>query len=305
MTQPYKSTKLDMDKTAELELQVTTEEKKPRIFFIRRAPIHRVEREWVHPKDDQQYTKMLKEQGFITPDLVKGPISDELKIDIRELDQHLLPHFWRLDQQAKHFQNRYYQFQWLFILAAFLTTALASVNVLIYALGWEHGVDTGSFLGTLKAQQFLGFLTAVASGVAATVSFLDANQKPQKRWFKFRAQAESLRSLYFLFIARQNPFNRSEARARVQEMRRKTLEIITETTPTSDGSPRLTSTGSFRTPTPPPPVSESGGIHGAAVEFEIAPDDSAPTDSTPDDAPDDHPPAAAAAPDPAATDTQD
>lgn len=300
MTQPQKELKkttLDMEKTAELKLKVTTEENKPRIFFIRRAPIRRVEREWKRPKDNQKYIEALKEQGFITSDLVKGPISDELAADIRELDQHLLPHFWRVDQLAKYFQNRYYQFQWLFILSAFFTTAFAAINVLVYAEGWERGLDTGTFIGTLKAQQFLGLLTAMISGVAAAVSFLDANQKPQKRWFKYRAQAESLRSLYFLFLARQNPFNLPKARDRVQEMRRKTLEIIAEATQTGEGRARLTPTGTFRIPMPQPQVSPSGGIHGAPVDFDIAPDDDAPAEE--------EAPADADTPDTPAPDKQD
>lgn len=280
MPQSQKDTQLDVQQTAELKLQKKKEEKKPRYFFIRRIPYRKVDREWKRP-DDAQYQKNLKDQGFITPDLVKGPISQELNADIRELDQHLLPHFWRINQKAKFFQNRYFQYQWAFILAAFLTTALAAVNVLIYALNWQHGWDTGTFLGTLKAQEFLGFFTAVMSGIAATVSFLDANQTPQNRWFKFRAQAESLRSLYFLFLARQNPFNLPDPRARVQELRRKTLEVITETGGGGDQRPRITTTGSFRIPSAPPPVSQTGGIHGPAVEFDITSDDD---DSTPDSA---------------------
>lgn len=249
MSRSQAKTQLDIRTTAEITQQRHKEERKSRYFFIRRVPIRRIERDWKRPPD-ADYQRELLEQGFVTQDLLKGPISAELEADLRELEQHLLQHFWRVNQHAKYFQNRYYQYQWLFILSAFLTTALAAVNVLIYAQGWQQGVDTGTFLGTIKWQELLGFLTAVVSGIAATVSFLDANQTPQSRWFKARAQAESLRSLYFLFLARQNPFNLLDPRDRLQELRRRVLEVLTDK-PSADPSARVTPAGSPRPSTQP------------------------------------------------------
>jgi hypothetical protein len=72
-------------------------------------------------------------------------------------------------------------------------------------------------------------MTAVISGVAAGVSFLDANQVPQKRWFKARAQAEALRSLYYIYISRQKPFEIITSRDRVHKMREKVLDILSDT----------------------------------------------------------------------------
>ena len=262
-SQSHDERKLNARTTQTLQMKVNKEEAKPRYFFIRRVPIRKVDREWKRPSDEQ-YKKSLLDQGFITADLVRGPLSPELETDLRELEQHLLPHFWRVNQEAKFFQNRYYQYQWAFILAAFFTTALAAVNVLVYAQGWQHGTDTGTFIGTIKATELLGFLTAVISGMEATVSFLDANQTPQSRWFKARAQAESLRSLYFLFLARQNPFNLTDARSRVQRLRRKVIDVLVDS-PGVEQMASVASTGSFRAAPPrqnrpdsgsPPPTND-------------------------------------------------
>ncbi len=243
-SQPPHEQKLDMSTTKTMELQVQREEQKPKYFFIRRMPLRKVPREWTRPPE-KEYKKQLLEQGFISEDLLKGPMSPELKADVRELEQHLLPHFWRVHQEALYYQNRYYQYQWVFILAAFLTTALASTTVLVHALDGQNGFDTGTFIGTLRFTELFGFLAAVLSGMAATVSFLDANQTPQNRWFKARAQAESLRSLYFLFLARQNPFDLPDARSRVQELRRAVLDVLVDS-PSREQVGRPTRTSSFR-----------------------------------------------------------
>jgi len=215
---------LNLRTTQTMQALISRDEKKPKFFFIRRVPRWSLPREWVRPPDDE-YQRQLLQEGFITESLLTRPFSDELKTDIRELDQHLLPHFWRVNQQARFYQNRFYQFQWAFILSAFLTTALASVSVFLHAQGWTE-VDTGTFIGRIRWTEVLGFVTAIISGIAAAVSFLDANQTPQRRWYKARAQAEALRSLYFLFLARQKPFDIPNERERVQKMRQKVIEVL-------------------------------------------------------------------------------
>ncbi len=226
MAQQQHDSKLDKRATLSMKALAQREEERPQWFFIRRVPSRHIGREWTRPPNDQ-YTRDLIAEGFVAPALVNEPLSAELAADIRELDQHLLPHFWRMNQQARFFQNRYYQYQWAFILAAFLTTALAAVNVFLYAQGWTG--QAGTIVGTLQWTEVLGFLTALVSGIAAAVSFLDANQTPQKRWYKARVQAEILRSTYFLFLARQAPFDSPSDRERVQRLRRKVIEVLRET----------------------------------------------------------------------------
>jgi hypothetical protein len=236
------------------------EDRRSKWFFMRRVPLRHIPREWTRPPDDQ-YERDLIDEGFVAPSLVGEAMTAELAADIRELDQHLLPHFWRMNQQAKFYQNRFYQYQWAFILAAFLTTALAAINVFLYAQGWTG--RQGTIVGTLQWTEVLGFLTAVVSGIAASVSFLDANQTPQKRWYKARVQAEMLRSMYFLFLARQAPFNVPGQRERVQRMREKVIEILRETRlperPHEDAGavPELGPPAPAPTPPPAPPTRRS------------------------------------------------
>ncbi|HVO70318.1 MAG TPA: DUF4231 domain-containing protein [Aggregatilineaceae bacterium] len=218
---------LNLRTTQTMQILVNRDEEKSKFFFIRRVPLRSVPREWERPSEDEYQNQLLRE-GFVTESLLVSPFSDELKVDIRELDQHLMPHFWRVNQRARFYQNRYYQFQWAFILSAFLTTALATVSVFLHAQGWTE-TDTGTFVGSIHWTEVLGFLTAIISGIAAGVSFLDANQTPQKRWYKARAQAEALRSLYFLFLARQKPFDSLSERDRVQKMRQKVIEVLRQT----------------------------------------------------------------------------
>lgn len=230
------------------------EDRRSKWFFMRRVPAWGFSREWTRPPDEQ-YEQKLIEEGFIAPSLLGDSMSAELDADIRELDQHLLPHFWRMNQQARFFQNRHYQYQWAFILSAFLTTALAAVNVFLYAQGWTG--HRGTIVGTLQWTELLGFLTAVVSGIAAAVSFLDANQIPQKRWYKARVQAETLRSMYFLFLARQAPFDSPNQRERVQRMREKVIEVLRETPPPEKPSAQETPSPAPEPslPRPPEPLS--------------------------------------------------
>ena len=235
MAQQNQKSGLDDQVARTLRNIVRYEEQKSKFFFIRRMPGLRIPREWERPPENE-YQRLVLQEGFVTSDMLKNSGSEELSEDVRELEQHLLPHFWRVNQQAKYYQNRYYQYQWAFILAAFFTTAFAAVNVYFYAQKW----DTRTLLGDVRPTEVLGLLTALISGIAAAVSFLDANQTPQKRWFKARAQAESLRSLYFLFLARARPFDVPASGERVHRIRQKVIDVLREATSTPARVPEQT-----------------------------------------------------------------
>ncbi len=220
---PETKTNLSPRATQTLEALTTKGEEKSKLFFLRRRPRRNIDREW-NPPPPEQYEKDMIQEGFITENLLKRAPTEELKTDLRELNQHLLPHFWRMNQRAKFYQNRYYQYQWAFILSAFCTTAFAAINVFVYAQGWAGWFDF--VIVRLRWTELLGLATAIISGVAAAVSFLDANETPQKRWFKARSQAEALRSIYFLFLARQKPFDTLNTGERVQIMRLRVVEIL-------------------------------------------------------------------------------
>ena len=235
MAQQNQKSGLDDQVARTLRNIVRYEEQKSKFFFIRRMPGLRIPREWERPPENE-YQRLVLQEGFVTSDMLKNSGSEELSEDVRELEQHLLPHFWRVNQQAKYYQNRYYQYQWAFILAAFFTTAFAAVNVYFYAQKW----DTRTLLGDVRPTEVLGLLTALISGIAAAVSFLDANQTPQKRWFKARAQAESLRSLYFLFLARARPFDVPASGERVHRIRQKVIDVLREAPSTPARVPEQT-----------------------------------------------------------------
>ncbi len=192
-----------------------------RLLFIYKVPLRSVPREWQKPSDEK-YQEVLNDQGFITVEMIKGAHSTELEGDCRELEQHLLPDFWAQDQLAHYYQNLHFRYQWLFIIATFLTTVLAAINVWLYAQGWQGY----RLFGFMRWTEVLGIAAAALSGLAAAVSFLNANQRPQKHWFEARAKAENLRSLYFLFLARQSPFNYPDPGDRVQILRQKVLDVL-------------------------------------------------------------------------------
>jgi hypothetical protein len=220
---PTQESTLDQSATAPLQKDIDKQERRPKLFIFRRRPHVHIPREFP-PMSDEEYERKLIGEGFISTSMISDEVSEEMRVDLRELEQHLMPHFWRLDQQARFFQNKFYQYQWAFILAAFFTTTLAAISVLIFALNKE----SAEVLGLFKWTEVLGLCTAIMSGIAASVSFLDANQTPQQRWFRARTQAESLRSLYFIYLARQAPFDTPDTRERVQRLRRKVLDVLRE-----------------------------------------------------------------------------
>lgn len=195
----------------------------PKYFFQNRRPkLRGIPREAALHAEDAGYQERLAQEGFIALD--RWPeASQALREDVRELEQYLMPSFWRIDQQARYFQNRHYLYQWIFILAAFLTTAMSAISVFF------HGSSRDVSLGLFSLTELLAALTVVVSGIAAMVSFLNANQIPQQNWFKARARAESLRSLYFTFVARRPPFNAPTGRERSRLLGQAVLDTLRDT----------------------------------------------------------------------------
>ncbi|MBN1680031.1 MAG: DUF4231 domain-containing protein [Anaerolineae bacterium] len=208
------------------------------LFFIKRRPKLRFSSKWPPPElseffdprtwdgtqalmtdkpEARLYHQWLEREGFISPSLLKNAsdMLPQLRDDLRELEQHLMPRFWKLEQEAKYFQNLHYLYQWIFILGAFLTSVLAALSVLLYQSNvpdvWIN---------------VLGVATTVIGAATGSVSFLQTNQVPQKQWFQARNAAERMRTLYFLYIARQSPFDIADDQERVQHLRRMTLRVL-------------------------------------------------------------------------------
>lgn len=208
-----------MSESAIAQPTVSKPRPKSKYFFIRRRPrLRDLPREWTRP-DEAAYAQLVANEGFIAPAQAQATNSKELMEDVRELEEYLMPQFWRMDQLAKYYQNRHYLYQWTFIITAFLTTALSALTVYVHTTGDPE-------VAGITLTSALGALTALVSGVSSAIAFLNANQSPQQRWFKARAQAESLRSLYFVYLARQGPFNVASGRERVQQLDRAVLDVL-------------------------------------------------------------------------------
>jgi len=208
-------------------------------FVIRRPRLFGMTREWIDPRKNKRlskqqaealYDRLMVGDGFLCDSLFRAPedpeedvlsmiygaerrpntLSSELQQAVGKLEKHLLPHFWKITQQAKYYQNMYYLFQWVFIIGAFLTTVLAAANVYYhdndFVVRWLQFLADPLRLRHITATALLGFVTALISGLTAAVATMSAGLTPRKRWFMARAKAERLRSFYFLFLAQQGRF---------------------------------------------------------------------------------------------------
>jgi hypothetical protein len=175
------------------------------------------------PDDQRRYNEQVERAGFVSETLLAKqglPLTAELKNDLDALDEHLLTDFWKEDHEALRYQNMYYLYQWIFILGALATTIVAAAGVYIF----ESNPDA-EILGQRSTELFQ-ILTAVFSGFTTTVSILSATQSPQENWFKARTKAESLRSLYYLYLARRDPFNDRTHTQRTRELDRRVLDVL-------------------------------------------------------------------------------
>jgi len=185
------------------------------LFFFKRMPKPHVASKWKRPSADADYEMEKDWEGFVSPlywqddDLSKYPT---IKQDLDDLDEHLLPAFWEFNQKAKHFQNRFYLYQWIFMGGALLTTLLGALTTYAYT----REVDGGMFANVA------GIMTAVVSGITAYFNYVSDQGSPQKRWAKTRRLTEELRTNYYRYLAHLQPYNEAD---RVQQMRRMVISV--------------------------------------------------------------------------------
>lgn len=185
------------------------------LFFIKRIPRFHVPADFEIPDDEDQYHQMLEWDGFISPRFWKEHNLNDyptIKQDLSDLEEHLLPAFLEFNQKARHYQNRFYLYQWVFMGGAFITTLLGALTTYFYT--WD--ID-GSTL-----TRIFGVLTALVSGSTAYFNVLSDQGNPQKRWAKTRRLAEDLRMSYFSYIAHLPPYDTDE---RVQKLREHVISI--------------------------------------------------------------------------------
>lgn len=183
------------------------------IFIFRRRPKILFPKEWERPEEDEYWQQMYYE-GFIS---AKHWPQDQLESfpliiqDVRDLDEHLMPVFWRYNQLARYYQNRFYLYQWVFMFGTFLTTIFA---VLTSYIG-TSSTDVGLLLR-------FSIATTIISAITSYFTLLQNQSDPRKRWANYRRLTEELRMLYFKFLARLEPFDKPD---RVNRMRERVMEI--------------------------------------------------------------------------------
>ena len=188
---------------------------------------------WTRPESEDEYQQELYWQGFISPDHWEDDDLTEhsaIMQDLSDLDEYLLPVFWEFNQAAKYYQRKYYYYQWVFIIGAFLTTVMGVLSTFfsggdgpvqlmgntyeeVYLLGWQPGLS----MVTL----FSG-VTTIVSAITSYFTLLSNQGEPRKRWASYRRLAEELRMLYFKFLSRMEPYNKA---SRVEILRKRIIEI--------------------------------------------------------------------------------
>lgn len=183
------------------------------LFFVKRRPKLHVSEYFEKPPN---YEQELDWQGFITASAVSKSMQDQSPVltqDLEDVEEHLLPAFWEFNQKANHFQNRYYLYQWVFMLGAFFSTLFGAATTYSYAIA---GTDNN------VAAMVLGVCTMAVSGITSFFTYMSQANSPQKRWAKTRRLAEELRMNYYLYLAHLKPYDKED---RVNQMRRFVIDI--------------------------------------------------------------------------------
>ncbi len=210
-----------------LRLRRRKEEVRERNFWhlikLMLVPRKQEPKEWVAPETDEAYQENKYYEGFIVPErweddrLTRYPA---IMADLEILEKYLMPAFWNFNQKARHYQSRYYYYQRIFIMGAFLTTVISVVNSFVHAT--EFTMVPGIDLSKEAINVFLGICTAIISARATYYTLLANYGEPRQRWARYRRLTEELRMLYFKFLGRLEPFDTKE---RVTLLRQRVLEI--------------------------------------------------------------------------------
>jgi hypothetical protein len=185
------------------------------LFFIRRFPKGNIPPNWQRPATEEEYRKALEYEDFITVHFDPGNV-DKLPVivqDLKDLDQHLMQSFFEFSQKSKYFQDQFYLYQWVFVLGAFITTALGVFSTYIFSANNE--IATIGFQAATLVTAAVGALTAYFTS--------ESNRKqPQKYWGKTRRLAEELRMTYFKYLSHLPPYDKPD---RLKILRENVLNI--------------------------------------------------------------------------------
>jgi hypothetical protein len=153
------------------------------------------------PNDLEIDSSDFVSQKFL--DEQKLTLSDGLKRDLEDLQQHLLPFFFKASQKARYYQNRYYLFRWIFALGALLTTLLGTLTVLF-------SIPAQSDPASSTALFILTIFTGVLAAITAVINAWDQFERPVEQWFTCRSIVEQLRKHYFLYLSHFVPYEGSK-----------------------------------------------------------------------------------------------
>jgi hypothetical protein len=200
-----------------------TQKKKPtNIFFVRRRPrFSGIGRDWQPPENEDEYQKLIDSENFISVpvcrtsnniDLERFPVICQ---DVRDLEQHLLPVFFDFVQRAKYYQNRFYLYQWTFVLGAFATTVFGTLAA------YTSGTQVKIF-GDVEWTSILSIATAIIGALTAYYTTVSNHEEPQKRWGQTRRIAEELRMHYYTYLSHLAPYEKDD---RIQKLRENIVNI--------------------------------------------------------------------------------
>jgi hypothetical protein len=188
------------------------------LFFVSRRPSLHKPKNWLKPALPKDYDCFIQKEGFVTLDDLTEYIKKQsngsldqfptIQQDIKDLNgENFVDHFCRYDQEAKHYQNAYYLYHWVFVLGALTTTALSILSV------------TSASMSPVLRFGLWG-LTVVVALATAVYSVMNRTDRPQREWYLNRRRAEVLRSHYYLYLARVPPYhgNDSHREQKMQEI---------------------------------------------------------------------------------------
>jgi Protein of unknown function (DUF4231) len=121
--------------------------------------------------------------------------------DFALLDKYLMGYFWKLDEEALESQNKFRRAQVILILGTAIAAILGAIQAAYPASKWPSLFET--------------VLAAALTAVIMKIRTL----KTHEGYYTNRLKAERLRSEYFLFLGRAEPYSNDDDRVSNLERR--------------------------------------------------------------------------------------
>jgi hypothetical protein len=152
---------------------------------------------WKDPKPDPETDAVL---GKPFP----ADLRPHYAADLAVLNEHLLPQYVAEELDASRAQNEYRRDQVVLIIGGIIATGLAAAPGELTGAGWKVAA-------------------AIAASFLAIWAGRSRDLNSQERWRTSRLKAELLKSEYFLFLGRAEPYDKDGCR--IRNLRRRVAEI--------------------------------------------------------------------------------